>query len=114
MLGDGLVTVAVKEATGPNAALCRTPAATRPEITAAARRALSERANWKVYAPGQPFTIEMDFVTMAQCNRASRTRGVERLSPMSIRVLGETAWEQYGNLWMAIRESLYEPASFLA
>ena len=114
MLGDGLVTVAVKEATGRNAALCRPPAATRPEITEAAKRALTERGTWKVYAPDQPFTIEVDFVTMVQCDRASRTRGVERLNPMTIRVLGATPWEQYGNLWTALRESLYEPASFLA
>lgn len=113
-LGDDLATVAVKEATGRSAALCRPPAATRPEIRAAAERALRERAARRPYTPDQPYRLEMDFVTMAQCDRATRTRGVERLSPMAIRVLGAAPWEQYGNLWAAIRESLYEPASFLA
>ena len=51
---------------------------------------------------------------MVQCDRASRTPGVERLSPMTIRVLGNSPWEQYGNLWTALRASLYEPASFLS
>jgi len=71
---------------------------------AALARALTERGNWKTYTPEQPFTIEVDFVTMVQCDRASRTRGVERLSPMTLRVLGATPWEQYGNLWTALRE----------
>jgi len=113
-LGDDLATVAVKDAVGRNAALCRPPAATHPEITAAAERALSNRANWRPYTPDAPYNLEVDFVTMVQCDRASRTPGVERLTPMTIRVLGTTPWEQYGNLWTALRASLYEPASFLS
>jgi D-amino peptidase len=113
-LGDDLATVAVKDAVGRNAALCRPPASTHPEITATAERALSNRTNWRPYTPDAPYQLEVDFVTMVQCDRAARTPGVERLSPMTIRVLGTTPWEQYGNLWTALRASLYEPASFLS
>ena len=28
-------------------------------------------------------------------------------------ILGDTPWEQYQNLWSALRSALYEPASFL-
>ena len=113
-LGDDLATVAVKDAVGRNAALCRPPASTHPEITATAERALANRAHWRPYTPNAPYQLEVDFVTMVQCDRAARTPGVERLTPMTIRVLGTTPWEQYGNLWTALRASLYEPASFLS
>ena len=32
----------------------------------------------------------------------------------TIRVLGDTPWEQYRNLWAGLRSALYEPASWLA
>ena len=62
----------------------------------------------------QPFRLEVDFVTMPQCNRAARTAGVERTGPMTIVALGDTLWDQYRNLWAALRSALYEPASWLA
>jgi len=51
---------------------------------------------------------------MAQCDRAARTAGIERLGPLSIRVPGDDPWQQYFTLWAALRSALYEPASFLA
>jgi len=113
-LGDGIETVAVKWASGRNAAICRPPAATAPEITAAAKRAIENVAKVPFSQPGGGASIEIDFCTMVQCERAHRTAGVERVGPMTISVLGETPWEQYRNAWAAIRSALYEPASFLA
>ena len=113
-LGEGVETVAVKEACGRNAAICRPPAATRPEITAAAARALARRDGAPVYAPARPFRLEVDLLTMPQCDRAARTAGVERAGPLTIRVLGEEPWTQYAHLWAALRSALYEPAPWLA
>lgn len=113
-LGGEIETVAVKEAVGRNAALCRPPAATRPEITAAAARALEKRDRIPPYTPDRPFRLEVDFLTMAQCDRAARTAGIQRLGPLSILVPGDDPWEQYFTLWAALRAALYEPASFLA
>ncbi len=113
-LGEEIETVAVKEACGRNAALCRPPGATRPEITAAAARALAKRDRVPPYTPDQPFRLEVDFVTMPQCDRASRTAGVERTGPLTIRVADATPWEQYAVLWAALRAALYDVASFLA
>lgn len=112
-LGDNIQTVAVKEAVGRNAAICRPPAATRADITAAAERALRERATVPPYRPEQPFRLEVDFVTMPQCDRAARVANVERLGPQTLSIHGDSPWEQYRNLWAALRNALMEPASWL-
>jgi D-amino peptidase len=112
-LGEGLQTVSVKDAVGRNAAICRPPSATHPEITSAVERALSD-IKVKPYQPSQPFQLEIDFATMQQCDRAVRIANIERLSPMTIRVHGDTPWEQYRNLWAGLRNALMEPASWLA
>jgi D-amino peptidase len=114
MLGM-IETVAVKSAVGRNAALCRPPAATRPEITAAAKRALEGNLQAvSLYKLDAPMDIEVDFLTMVQCNRAIRTKGVEQRGPVTISVSGSDPWDTYRNLWAALRSALYEPAPFLA
>jgi D-amino peptidase len=113
-LGDQIETVTVKESSGRNAAICRPPSATRPEITAAAERALKNLGAAKIYDPGTPFDIEIDFLTMAQCSRASRTQGIERVTPVTIKVHGDNPWDQYANLWAGLRSAMYEPQSWLA
>jgi D-amino peptidase len=112
-LGDEIETVAVKRAVGRNAAICRPLAATAPEITAAATKALGQIGKVKPYQPESPLQLEVDFVTMAQCNRAANVAGIERIGPMTISITGENPWEQYRNLWAALRAALNEPASFL-
>lgn len=113
-LGDQIETVAVKEARGRNAAICRAPAAAREDITAAAKRALGKLGSVPPYRPQQPWQLEVDFVTMQQCDRAARTAGAERLGPMTIRLHGDSPWEQYQHLWAALRSALYQPASWLS
>jgi D-amino peptidase len=112
-LGETIETVAVKEARGRNAAICRPPSATRPEITAAAARALSRRDEIPPYRPDRPWLLEVDFLTMPQCDRAGRTAGIERTGPLTIQVTGNDPWAQYTALWAALRSALYEPASWL-
>lgn len=113
-LSDEIETVAVKRATGRNAAILRPPSATAPEITAAATRALKAIDAVPLYKPEQPLRIEVDFLTMVQCNRAARTAGIERVGPVTIAVEGTDPWEQYRNLWAGLRSALYEPQSWLA
>jgi len=113
-LGDTIETVAVKEARGRNAAICRPPSATCPEITAATERALSRCADIPRYQPDRPWLLEVDFFTVPQCDRAARTAGIERTGPLTIEVQGTDPWAQYGALWDALRSALYEPASWLA
>lgn len=113
-LGAGIETVAVKDARGRNAAICRPPTATRPEITAAAARALAQRGQVQCYVPDRPMRLEVDFFTMPQCDRAARTTGAERLGPVTVAIPGDEPWEQYRQLWAVLRSALYEPASWLA
>jgi len=113
-LTDNIETVTVKRATGRNAAILRPPTATAPEITAAATRALKAIDAVPLYSPGESLRIEVDFLTMVQCNRAARTAGIERVGPVTIAVEGGDPWEQYRNLWAGLRSALYEPQSWLA
>ena len=112
-LGDGIETVAVKDAVGRNSAICRPPSATLPEITEAAKLALEKRGEVAPYLQGETVQFEIDFLTMMQCDRAAGLAGVERVSPVTIRIDGDNAWDQYGVLWSALRAALHEPASFL-
>lgn len=114
MLPAGLETVAVKEARGRNAAICRPLAEARADITAAAERALANRANVQPYRPALPFEVEVDFLTMAQCERASRIGGLTRRGPRTILITGDHPWEQYRVLWAALQAALNEPSSWLA
>jgi D-amino peptidase len=113
-LGDTIQTVTVKQARGRNAAICRPPSATKPELTEAAKKALTERANVPLYKPEQPWRLELDLNTLAQAERASRTAGVERIASQTFVLHGDTPWEQYKTLWASLRSALYEPASWLA
>jgi D-amino peptidase len=112
-LSDAIETVAVKEARGRNAAICRPTAATHPEIAGAASRALQNRERVQLYVPDQPQVIEVDFTNMQQADRAGRTSGVEQSGPLSIRIEGDRLWDQYRVLWAALRSALYEPAVWL-
>jgi D-amino peptidase len=113
-LGEAVQTVAVKQAHGRNAAICRPPAATRLAIAATAERALGGIADAPRYEPGEPFRIEVDFLTMQQCDRAARTAGIEQVGPVTIAVAAGPPWDQYRRLWAGLRSALYEPASWLA
>lgn len=112
-LGSQIETVAVKEAVGTSAAICRPPSATVPEITAAAKRALENLDKAQVYQLPE-FRLELDFFTVPQCDRASRTAGVERLGPVSVLITGATPWDQYQTLWAALRTGMTEPATWLS
>jgi D-amino peptidase len=112
-LGEEIETVTVKRARGRNAAICRSPAATLPEIEAAAKRAVGKAQQVSLYQPDVPWLLEVDFLTMQQCDRASRTAGAERTGPLSIMLHGDQPWDQYRVLWAALRAALYEPAAWL-
>ncbi|HVB64543.1 MAG TPA: M55 family metallopeptidase [Nitrolancea sp.] len=112
-LGSQIEMVAVKEAVGTSAAICRPPSATLPEITAAAKRALENLDKAQVYQL-PIFRLELDFFTVPQCDRASRIAGVERLGPVNVLITGASPWDQYQTLWAALRAGMAEPASWLA
>jgi D-amino peptidase len=113
-LGDQIQTVAVKAAGGRNSAICRHPSLTTAEIREAATRAINNIGSVPLYVPEAPLQIEIDFLTMMQCDRARRTEGVERINGVTVSIHGDTPWEQYRNVWSAIRAALYEPPTMFA
>lgn len=112
-LPAGVEVVAVKQATGRNAAICRPLQRARADIAEAVSRAVANADQIEPYRPALPWDLEISFVTLAQWERASRTQGVERLDHQTVRIIGENPWEQYRNLWACIRSALYEPAGWL-
>jgi D-amino peptidase len=112
-LGDEIETVIVKRARGRNAAICRPPSATLPEITEAAKRAVERKSVIGSYLPESPHQIEVDFNTMQQADRAGRIRSVEQTGPLSIRISDAPLWDEYKTLWAALRAALNEPAGWL-
>lgn len=113
-LGDSIQTVTVKKACGYNAAICRPLAGCYADLTTAAEEALKSIGEVPLYKPEDPWELEVDFNTIVQANRASRSASVTRISPMTLRIEGSTPWDKYQNLWAALRSALYEPASWLA
>lgn len=113
-LGPEAELVAVKEARGGSAALCRPLPVARADITAAVERAMAKLGRIQPYRPAGPFEIEVDVHTMAQCARASRIAGVQQLGPRTIRMSDEIPWRQYRVLWGALRAALCEPGGWLA
>lgn len=113
-LGPALETVVVKRARGRNAAICRPTSLTLPEISAAAARALTRRGAIPLYQPAAPWDLEIDLLPLPQTERASRAAHVERRGALTLGIEGASPWEQYVNLWAALRAALYEPASWLA
>jgi len=113
-LGESIKTVTVKQARGRNAAICRPPSVTGPELTETAAAALAARGEVPPYRPERPWRLELDLNTLVQAERASRTANVERVAPQTFLIGGATPWEQYRTLWAALRTALYEPATWLA
>ena len=52
---------------------------------------LERRREVPLYLPGKPLSIEVDFLTMPQCDRASRCHGIDRLNGVTIAVHGDIA-----------------------
>lgn len=113
-LGDEIQTVEVKKSCGYNAAICRPLAGCYAELASAAELALKSIGDTPLYNPEAPWELEVDFNTILQANRASRTANVTRVSSMTLRIDGDTPWNKYQNLWAALRSALYEPAGWLA
>lgn len=113
-LGPDVELVAVKEARGGSAAICRPLQAARADITAAVQRAMANLGKVNAYRPSEPFEIDVDLQTMAQCARASRIAGVHQSGPRTIHISDATPWEQYRVLWAALRAALCEPSGWLA
>jgi D-amino peptidase len=98
LLGDGLVTVEVKQGLGRFSARQLPPARARELIEEGARRALSNPAAVAPYDPGRPCEIKLEFTSPDRLEEFRNRRGVEVLAPRLLVSRAEdwwTAWRQF-------------------
>jgi D-amino peptidase len=98
LLGDGLVTVEVKQGLGRFSARQLTPARARELIEEGARRALSNPTAVPAYDPGRPCEIRLEFTSPDRLEEFRNRRGVEVLAPRLLVSRAEdwwTAWRQF-------------------
>ncbi len=98
LLGDGLVTVAVKESFGRYSARNLPPERARQLIETGAADALSDLKAVKPYDPGSPCEIKVEFATPDLATKYVYRHGVEIVEPRTIVSRADTwleAWRQF-------------------
>ena len=113
-LGESLVTVAVKRAVGPKAAICRTPAATTQDIRLGVLTGLSEvksRRPFRVEGPNVRF--ELAFHTVAQADRAARRPGVERTGDREVTIDRASYLDAVQEAWATLEWTAGEQPKWL-
>jgi D-amino peptidase len=84
ILGDGLVTAAVKEATGRTAARMFPAEEARRRLKDAAREALARRPRAEPFRINAPYAVEVDFHNSGQAELPTMLPGVKRTSARSV------------------------------
>jgi D-amino peptidase len=95
LLGDALVTVAVKEGLGGHAARMLTPAKARELIEDGARRALSDLSAVAPWDPGRPSEIRAEYVNTTAPDALRHRNGVERVDDRTVVSRADTWWEAW-------------------
>lgn len=88
VLGAGLVTAAVKEATGRFAARLYPLEEARARLREAAREALARRASLQPFRVTPPYTVDVEFHNSSQAEMPMMLPGVKRTGARSISVTG--------------------------
>ncbi len=88
ILGDGLVTAAVKEASGRFAARLLPMEQARARLREAAREALGKRSALQPFRIAPPYTVDVEFHNSAQAELPLMLPGVKRTSARSVSVTG--------------------------
>jgi D-amino peptidase len=112
-LGDDLVTVATKRATGPKAAICRTPAATAADIRLGVLRALEGRAARSPFKVAGPVEFVLAFHQVAQADRAARRPGVERTGEREVALRRATYLDAVRDAWQTAEWTAGEQPEWL-
>jgi D-amino peptidase len=98
LLGDGLVTVPVKQGLGRFSARHKTPATARKLIEAAAQKAVGNLKAVAPYDPGRPCRIEVDLGSSDHHEHLRHSPNVEIVNARMIASQAEdwwTAWRQF-------------------
>ena len=95
LLGEGLVTVPVKDSYTALAARMVAPARARDLIEDGARRALADLKAVEPYDPGRPSEIRVEFKRTDLPDKLRYRQGVERLDGRTIVSRADTWWEAW-------------------
>ena len=95
LLGDGLVTVQVKESYSALAARMIPPVRARELIEEGAKRALGELRAVQPYDPGRPSEIRVEFKRTDLPDRLRYRPGVERVDGLTIVSRADTWWDAW-------------------
>jgi D-amino peptidase len=95
LLGEGLVTVQVKESYGAQAARMIPPVRARQLIEDGAKRALSKRGAVAPYDPGRPCEIRAEYKRTDVPDRLRYRPGVERVDGRTIVSRADTWWQAW-------------------
>lgn len=98
-LGDDLVTVSVKRATGPKAAICRTPAATAKDIRLGVLEAIQNWKSRKPFVVAGPVELVLAFHQTAQADRAGKRPSVERTAEREVTIRRATYLDAIRDAW---------------
>ena len=99
LLGEGLVTVAVKRGLGRASARNVAPRRARELIEEGARRALADPGAVRPYDPGRPCEIRVEFTRTDACEEALRKPGVERAGDRLAVARGDDWWSAWRRLF---------------
>jgi D-amino peptidase len=100
LLGDGLVTVAVKEGLSRFSARQIPPVRARQMIEAGAREALANVGRVPPYRPARPTTIRVELTTPDRAERWRNRVGVEIAEPRLVIARGDDFWQAWQRLWV--------------
>jgi D-amino peptidase len=99
LLGDGLITVEVKEGLGRFSARMKTPQRARKLIEEGAKKALSDLSAVAPYDPGRPCEIEIDFTSPDRLQEYANRKDVEVTGSRSIVVRGDDWWSAWSSFF---------------
>jgi D-amino peptidase len=102
LLGEGVTTVAVKQALSRTAAKLVPMPEARRRLQEAAQRALGQRAQVKPYTMAAPYRFELSFLNSSQTDIASSLPGVTRIGPRTIAFTTQDYLEGFKQLRAAI------------
>lgn len=112
-LGEDLVTVSVKRATGPKAAVCRTPAATAADIRLGVLQAIESIPRRKPFHVQGPVEFRIAFHQVAQADRAMKRGGIERTGEREITIRRATYLEAVREAWQTAEWTAGEQPEWL-
>jgi D-amino peptidase len=99
LLGDGIVTVPVKQGLGTFAARMIPPARARTMIEEGAKEALRDLERVKPYDPGRPAEIKVEFKSPDRMQEYANRKGVEVLDPRTIVARGVDWWTAWSGFF---------------